>query len=129
MREEPGRNARTREQPLAARLSQVAEARRRWRAPDPIPRDKVFPNAAAIEALYRTGDDALLRERERWRPVLERILALSNELHPATRDGLKAEAQRLWQRLELGPIPAIPKSERAILRQRITALHRRKHGR
>ena len=72
------------------------------------------------------GDDALLRERERWRPVLKRILALANELHPATRDGLKTEAQRLWQRLELGPLPVIPKSERAIVRECIAAIRRRR---
>lgn len=112
MREEPGRNARTREQPLAARLSQVAEARRRWRAPDPIPRDKVFPNAAAIEALYRTGDDALLRERERWRPVLERILALSNELHPATREWSESRGPTAVAAFGARSYPGYPK-ERA----------------
>jgi len=57
-----------------------------------VPPDRSL-DAAAIAALQqRIGDNALLRDRERWRPVLERILALANELHPATRYGLKAEA-------------------------------------
>ncbi|PWT86154.1 MAG: hypothetical protein C5B58_01920 [Acidobacteria bacterium] len=77
-----------------------------------VPADRLPPDEGAIAALQRVDDDALLRERERWRPVLERILALSDELHPGTRYGLKAEAERLWQRLELGALPAIPKTER-----------------
>ena len=88
------------------------------------------PDEAAIAALQRAvPDDALLRERERWRPLLLRILALSNELHPATRYGLKAEAKRLWHSLELGPIPTIEKSARAILRERIALHNRRRRGR
>jgi hypothetical protein len=46
MREEPGRNARKREQSLADRASQVASARRHWRATevteDPLAADQAF---------------------------------------------------------------------------------------
>ena len=67
------------------------------------------------------------RTREQWQPVLELILALSNELHPAT--GLKTEAERLWNRLGLGPIPAIPKTERAKTRELFARQQRRRRGR
>ena len=43
--------------------------------------ERVPPLAADIEALqHAVGNDPLVRDRERWRPVLVRILALANEV-------------------------------------------------
>ena len=61
--------ARKREQPLAAGASQVAETRRRLRTLDPIPRDKVSPDVAAIEPLRRAEAEV---RRYDWRPALPR---------------------------------------------------------
>ena len=89
-----------------------------------VPADRLPPD---IEALQRAvGDNVLVADRERWRPVLTRILALANEVHPGLGIPLSTETKRLWRSLKLGPLPAIPKGEWALMREYIARAQRQK---
>jgi hypothetical protein len=92
-----------------------------------IPADRLPLDEAGIAALQRAvSDDAVLRDHEAWRPVLTRILALANEVHPGLGMPLSKETKRLWRSLKLGPLPAVPKGEWGLMREYIARAQRQK---
>jgi hypothetical protein len=88
-----------------------------------VPANRLPPD---LEALRRVDDDTVRRDREAWRAVLTRILALANEVHPGLGMPLSTETKRLWRSLKLGPLPVIPKGEWAIMREFIARAQRQK---
>src|SRR5215472_9883207 len=92
-----------------------------------VPPARRSSDEAAIAALQRAvPDDALVADRERWRPVLTRILALANEVHPGLGMPLSTETKRLWRDLKLGALPVVPKGEWALMREYIARAQRQK---